>query len=234
MWNQRFRFSVISGFSFWALYPKTEIRKSRKFIENPKILKYENKISKTLEILFKWHHSQNHSATMLIICYISFSRDSDTSRFVKLSLRFFFCFFFFLLWLFFFVCLFVYSSFNAQNVEIVIEKQIHMYLNFIDPKIQIFRDFWVFVLSPISKDEILEIMEILQKRHDTEIWECSFKNSWNSVEMTSKLSSHIINHEAGIWVTFKRFWPSGAKINKPWLLLPAYVIVLVLNFKNQL
>ena len=108
---------------------------------------------------------------MLIMCYISFSRDSDTSRFVKLSLRFFFCFFLFFCCgcFFLFVCLFVYSSFNAQNVEIVIEKQIHMYLNFIDPKIQIFRDFWVFVLGPISKDEILEIMEILQKRHDTEI-----------------------------------------------------------------
>ena len=54
---------------------------------------------------------------------------------------------------------------------------IHMYLNFADLKIDIFRDFRVFVLSPIPKNENSEITEILQKRYNTKITECSLKNS---------------------------------------------------------
>ena len=96
---------------------------------------------------------------------------------LKLSLSFFVCFSFDV------VVVVVYFSFNAQNVEIVIEKQIHMHLNFIDPKIKIFRGFWLFVLSPIPKNEILEITEILQKRHDTEIWEYNFKKCWNDIKI---------------------------------------------------
>ena len=41
----------------------------------------------------------------------------------------------------------------------VIKKQIHMYLNFVDSKLALFRDFRVFVLSPIPKNENLEITE---------------------------------------------------------------------------
>ena len=63
---------------------------------------------------------------------------------------------------------FFYFNFNAQKVEIVIEKQIRMRLNVIDPKIKIFRDFRVFVLSPTPKNENSEITEILQKRYNTE------------------------------------------------------------------
>ena len=44
-----------------------------------------------------------------------------------------------------------------------------MYLKFADPKIRTVHDFWVFVLSPIPKNENSEITEILQKRHNTEI-----------------------------------------------------------------
>ena len=44
-----------------------------------------------------------------------------------------------------------------------------MYLNFVDPKLGIFGDFRVFVLRPIPKKENLEIMEILQKCHNTVI-----------------------------------------------------------------
>ena len=53
-------------------------------------------------------------------------------------------------------------------------------------------------------------MEILQKCYNTEIWECSFKNSWNAVQMTSNSKSfgHIANHVAGIWV-LKVFDPSA-------------------------
>ena len=52
-----------------------------------------------------------------------------------------------------------------------------MHLNLIDPTKKIFRDFWVSVLSSLLKNENSEIMEILQKRHTTEISEYSFKSS---------------------------------------------------------
>ena len=114
------------------------------------------------------------------VSYFCFLRASDPSRFIKLSL----------------VVLVVYFSFKTQKVEIEIEKYIHIYLNIIDPKIKIFRDFRVFVLRPIPKNENLEISEILQKCHNTVIWKCSFKNSWNAVQMTSisKWFSHIAIH----------------------------------------
>ena len=52
------------------------------------------------------------------------------------------------------------------------------------------------------KNENSEVMEILQKGHNTEMWECGFKSSWNAVEMTSnsKSFSHIVNLVAGVWV----------------------------------
>ena len=59
---------------------------------------------------------------------------------------------------------FVYFSFSTQKVKIVIKKQVHIHLNFINPKTKIIRDFRGFVLSPIPKNENLEITEILQKR----------------------------------------------------------------------
>ena len=148
---------MISGFSFWALYPKTKTRKSRKFSKNSKILKYENVISRTLEILFKWDHPQNNSATVLnnVMRHIFVFQEILT----PLDLLTWVCYLFFLCF-----------SFIAQKVEIVIEKQIHMYLNFIDPKRKkLFCNFWVFVLSPIPKNKNSEITEILQKHHNTEI-----------------------------------------------------------------
>ena len=88
-------------------------------------LKYENVISRTLEILFKWHRSQNNSATLLIMCHIFVFQEILT----PLDLLTWVCFLF--------VC-FVYFSFNVKKVEIVIEKQIQKHLNFIDPKIKSF------------------------------------------------------------------------------------------------
>ena len=83
----------------------------------------------------------------------------------------------------------------------MIKKQVHIHLSFIDPKIKIFRDFRVFVLRPILKNENSEITEILRKGHNTETWEYSFKSSWNTVQMksNSKSFSHIANLVAGIW-----------------------------------
>ena len=78
----------------------------------------------------------------------------------------------------------------------MIKNQIHMYLNFVDPNIKIFRDFRVFVLSPIPKSENQEITEIHQKSQNTEIWEYNFQNSWNIVQMTSfsKWFSYHFSH----------------------------------------
>ena len=106
---------------------------------------------------------------------------------------------------------FRYVSFNAQKVKIMIRKQVHIHLSYIDPKIKIFRDFRVFVLRPILKNYNSKITEILEECHHTEMWECSFKSSWNAVQMksNSKSFSHIPNLVAGIWVFFKSFDTSG-------------------------
>ena len=93
-------------------------------------------------------------------------------------------------------CLFCYVSLNTQKVKIVIIKQVHINLCFIEPKIEIFCDFWVFIWRSISKNENLEITEIHQKPQNTEIWECNFKKSWNIVQLTSisKWFSHHVNN----------------------------------------
>ena len=51
----------------------------------------------------------------------------------------------------------------------MIEKQIHMYLKFADLKTEIFRDFLVFVLSPIPHNDNSEVKEIRQKPQYIEI-----------------------------------------------------------------
>ena len=72
------KIKILRDFRVFVLspIPKTKNLKSRKFIKNPKILKYENIISKTLQILFKWHYSQNDSATMFVnhVPYFFFRR----------------------------------------------------------------------------------------------------------------------------------------------------------------
>ena len=96
----------------------------------------------------------------------------------------------------------------------MIKKQIHMYLKFANLKIEILRDFRVFILSDIPKNENSEITEIVQKSHNTEMWERWFKSSWNVVQVkpNSKSFSNFATLVAGIWVTFKSFWPSESKI----------------------
>ena len=96
---------------------------------------------------------------------------------------------------------FCYVSFNTQKVEIVIKKQVYIHLSFIGTKIKIFRDFQVFVLSSIPKNENWEIREILQRGHNTEMWKCIFKSSWNAVQMASNSKSfnYVANLVAGIW-----------------------------------
>ena len=44
-----------------------------------------------------------------------------------------------------------------------------MHLNFVDPKVDIFRNLRIFVLSPIPKNENSEITEIHEKPQNTEI-----------------------------------------------------------------
>ena len=59
-----------------------------------------------------------------------------------------------------------------------------MYLNFVDPKIEIFCDRQEFILRPISKNKNSEIMEIHEKPQNTEIKECNSKTPLNTVKMT--------------------------------------------------
>ena len=75
-----------------------------------------------------------------------------------------------------------------------------MHLNILDLKIKIFCDLRVFVLSSIPKYENPGIVEMLQKRYNTEIRKCTFKNSSNALQITStsKWFSHISNQVAGI------------------------------------
>ena len=114
------------------------------------------------------------------------------------------------LWTFLIESVFAYVSSNSQTVEIVVKTQIHMHWSLINPKIKIFRDFRVFVLSPTPKNENSEITEILQKRQNTEMWECSFKSNWNAVQITSnsKPFCHVANHVLGILV-LKSFGSTG-------------------------
>ena len=47
-------------------------------------------------------------------------------------------------------------------------------------------DLRVFISSPIPKNEDSKIREILQKHRNTVTLECTFKNSWITVQITSK------------------------------------------------
>ena len=182
MQTYRNRFSVISGFSFLGLNPKTKTRKSQKVIEKPKILKYQNRISRTFKILFKWRHSENNSVILLIICHAFVFQEI----LIPLDL---------LTWVWF---LYYYFSFNAQKVEAVIEKQVHMHLSFMNQNIYL--DFLVFILSCIPKKKNSEITEILQKRHNTKIWQCSFENNWDDLQIPKMpiWFSLILNQVLGI------------------------------------
>ena len=108
-------------------------------------------------------HIANH------VPYFCLLKATNSTRFIKLS---------------FFVIV-VYFSFNTHKVEIVIKKYIHMHLNILDLKIKIFCDLRVFVLSSIPKYENPGIVEMLQKRYNTEIRKCTFKNSSNALQITS-------------------------------------------------
>ena len=67
-------------------------------------------------------------------------------------------------------------------------------------EIKIFHDFSAFVLSPTPEYEYLESTEMLQKHYHTELWECSFKNSWDVLQITSnqKWFTHISNQAPGV------------------------------------
>ena len=55
---------------------------------------------------------------------------------------------------------FAYFSFSTEKVKIEIKKRVHIHLSFIETQIKIFRDFRVFVLSPMLRNENSEITEI--------------------------------------------------------------------------
>lgn len=127
--------------------------------------------------------NQNDSATLPLICQVFVLWELLTPIYFLSWIRF--------------VCF----TFNTQKNKTVIRKQIHIHLSFINPKRNIFVDLQVIFFIPLPQKETTEMLEILQERHNTEIWECIFKNSCNSVKMTSN-SKHsatvpiIINHIA--------------------------------------
>ena len=85
----------------------------------------------------------------------------------------------------------------------MIKKQAQIHLSLSNKKRKEFPWFPSFGFEPYSQKENSEITEISQKRHNTLIWERSFKNSWNAVQVrsNSKSFSHITTDvAAGIWV----------------------------------
>ena len=77
-----------------------------------------------------------------------------------------------------------------------------------------FSYFRIFSLSLISKYENSEITEILQKHHNTVIWEFSIINTWNTVQMASnsKWFCYIANHVAGICLSRSSFFRGALPI----------------------
>ena len=70
----------------------------------------------------------------------------------------------------------LFMSILTLKKSIVVEKQTRMHSSVINLKIKIIHDFQGFLLSLTPKNENLEITEILQECHNTEIWGYSFKN----------------------------------------------------------
>ena len=112
--TKKYKFSVISVFSFWALHPKTKTQKSRKFYKNTIILYYEDVASKHLKYVqmtsnSKWFNRiTDHKAGIWLL------RVSNLSRFIEF--------------------VFPNAIFDTQKVKIVIIKQVHMYFSFITQK----------------------------------------------------------------------------------------------------
>ena len=153
----------------------SEIAEIHQKSQNTEVWKYNFKSSWNAVQISKWSsHIANH------VTWSCFLRATDSSRFIES---------------FVVVAVVVYFSFNAQKVEIEIEKKIHMHLNIVDWKMNIFCNFQFFVLSPILKYENSETTEMLQKRQNTEIWECNIKNSSDALRITPTLNwfSHIPN-----------------------------------------
>ena len=86
----------------------------------------------------------------------------------------------------------------------MVKTQIYMHWSVITQKIKIFRDVWVFILSPIPKNENLEITEIHQKPQNTEMWICNFKNVWYAVQ---KIRHQFQNHSATLLVIYDKDFP---------------------------
>ena len=101
---------------------------------------------------------------------------------------------------------FTYVSFNTQTVKIVVKTHIHMHWSLTNLKIKIFREFRVFVLSPTPKNENSEITEILQKRQNTEMWECRFKKHQTQNHSATLLITYL-GFITFNYLGFKSFWP---------------------------
>ena len=71
-------FSWFLGFRVEPYTQKWKLESHGNSSKTLKILKYENGISRTLEIFFKCHRSQNNWATLLIVCHIFVFQENVT------------------------------------------------------------------------------------------------------------------------------------------------------------
>ena len=136
----------------------SKTRKSREFIKNPEILKCEYETSKNdnqskATSVSKWFsHIANPATANWVL------KSFDPSEYLKLNLFLF--------------------------MPVLTFKQLKWWSNIhwtvINQKIKIFRDFRVFVINPIPKNENSEIIEIHQY---PKYWKVSF---WRTLEMLFK------------------------------------------------
>ena len=165
------RIAFLTKLQFLA---SSKTRKSHKFFKNLKILKCEYATSKKdnqskVTSVSKWFsHIANPAAANWVLKFF------DPSEYLKLSLFLF--------------------------MPVLTFKQLKWWSNIhwsvLNQKIKIFRDFWVFIINPIPKNENSEIIEIHQRPKILESEFCNLKNPWNAVQKTliSKWFIHIANH----------------------------------------
>ena len=146
---------MISGFLFWTLYPKVKTWKSWKFYKSWKFSIIRNWNTFHMTSNSKWFRHIVHHVVAGLCLLIA----SNSSRFIKLSP-------------FFFLCQFQHSKSHNSGRKM----KPHVFERY-QPENKDYPWFPGFCFKSFTpKNENLEITEILQECHNTEIWEYSFKN----------------------------------------------------------
>ena len=108
-----------------------------------------------------------------------------------------------------------------------------MHLSVINLKIKIIRDFQDFVLSLTPKNENLEITEILQECHNTEIWGYSFKNKLKltGIVQIAYYPTCLFRENKNVPLFY--FLPLSLKLTKPYALVFPITILNIWNYEKQ-